>query len=149
MWYAKPEPQEEWFELANQGMESPGKQWKLSLQKPTVLYEFYKKPVAAKLTILQRSAMPERMKISTMTAEVLRRLKCTSLGVGRAKQERILKEFMNDLAAMGYPHDWRVNVLESAIKGYCRILFNTTQGTTLRNSQKKKVHETSRNGRMV
>ena len=114
-------------------MESPGQQWNHSLEKETVMYEFYKKPVAAKLSILQRSAMPERMKVSTMTAEVLRRLKCTSLGVGRDQQERILKDFMNDLTAMGYSHDWRTNVLESAMRGYCRILHSTRNGETLRN----------------
>merc|ERR1711954_282860 len=113
-------------------MESPGQQWNHSLEKETVMYEFYKKPVAAKLSILQRSAMPERMKVSTMTAEILRRLKYTSLGVGRDQQERILKDFMNDLTAMGYSHAWRTNVLESAMKGYCRILRSTRNGETLR-----------------
>merc|ERR1711954_45680 len=68
-----------------------------------------------------------------MTSEILRRLKCTSLGVGREKQERRLRNFMNDLAAMGYSHEWRSNVMESAMRGYCRILFNTRNGTTLRN----------------
>ena len=44
--------------------------------KETLLYEFYAKPMARKLTLLKRSAMPEKMRVSTFSAEILKRLKC-------------------------------------------------------------------------
>ena len=44
-------------------------------RKPTVMYQFFKKPMANRLTILKRSAVPEQIKVTTMVSEIIRRWK--------------------------------------------------------------------------
>ena len=44
----------------------------------TLLYKFYKKPMSSPFTILQRSSVPEGIKVATASSELMRRLKRTS-----------------------------------------------------------------------
>ena len=128
-------PPEEWFPLEDkekEKMEAPGNKWSHP-EKMTLVYAFYKKPMAAKLSILERSAMPSQMKVVTMSAEVPRRLKATSLGVSREETEGILIRFMDDLAAMGSSLSWRTMVLKAALTGYCKVLKEEREGKTRRN----------------
>ena len=67
--------------------------------------------MAAKLTLLKRSAIPKKLKISSVTSEITRRLKFTSLQVDRKEQEDMFKQYMDELNSMGYSREWRVNVL--------------------------------------
>ena len=80
------------------------------------------KPMANRLTLLQRSAMQENLKVSTAASEILRRWKSTSEFLPRQEFERITSEYMDDLAAMGYTKMWREKVLGSTAKVYSRIL---------------------------
>ena len=68
-----------------------------------ILYSFYKKPVANSSTILARSAITEKMKASTFSNEILRRLKITSTLVDIFRTEEIITNFIGELEAMGYP----------------------------------------------
>ena len=77
----------------------------------TVMYDFYKKPMARKITILERSAMPNRSKVVTFTAVIIRRLKCTKTAVSKESFETILIEYMDNITAMGYSKKWREEVL--------------------------------------
>ena len=83
--------------------------------------------------MLARSAIAEGTKVATASAEIQRRLKRTSTYLGTGTHETILRKYMDDLAAMGFPHQWRKKVLTGAMKGYRRILFREAQGTTTRN----------------
>ena len=51
------------------------------------------------------------MKVATMSSEITRRLKTTSEYLGRSTLEEILKTFMDELASMGYPLEWRKRLL--------------------------------------
>ena len=84
--------------------------------------------MAATLTMLARSAIAEGTKVATASAEIQRRLKRTSTYLSTGTHERILRKYMDDLAAMGFPHQWRRKVLTGAMKGYRRILFRETGG---------------------
>ena len=94
----------------------------MASEKKNIFYRFFKKPLASPLTILQRSAMPESVKVATFTQEILRRLKCTSTGVSQDQTEDILLDFMSELEAMGYPLEWRLKIFRKAMIGYTRIL---------------------------
>ena len=83
--------------------------------------------------MLARSAIAEGTKIATASSEILRRLKRTSTMVGTDRFEAIIRKYMDDLAAMGFNHQWRKKVLGGAMTGYRRILFREAQGTTSRN----------------
>ena len=63
----------------------------------------------------------------------MRRWKCTSVQRGAGAFRDITTKYMDALAAMGYPEDWRRKVLESTLRGYMRILAQEKKGVTMRN----------------
>ena len=85
--------------------------------------------MAAKLTILSRSAIPTNTKVSTASEEILRRLKRSSTALGQDEIEEILINYMDELAGMGFTMEWRQKVLRSSLLGYRRILFKATKGS--------------------
>ena len=99
----------------------------------TIMYAFYAKPMSNPLTILRRSAMPEGTKVSTVSSEILRRWKCSSEHLSGATMETITVKYMDRLAAMGYPLEWRRKVLASTLTGYMRILADCKKGANTRN----------------
>ena len=48
-------------------------------ETPQMIYEFYRKPVSSKLTILKNSALSEKIKSSTISQEIIRRLSNTNM----------------------------------------------------------------------
>ena len=89
--------------------------------------------MSSKLTMLARSALSNNCKVSTASAEVLRRLKRTSTALNQETVEQILKDYMDDLCGMGYGLEWRIRVLRSTLIGYKRILHRESKGSTRRN----------------
>ena len=87
----------------------------------TLMYKFFKKPMASELGILGRSACPEGIKVSTAVAEILRRWKNSSPYLSREESEMITIKYMDELTGMGYSKKWRENVLNSAIEGYMKV----------------------------
>ena len=80
------------------------------------------------LTILERSAMPEGVKVATFSSEILRRLKTTSTGISQEESEEIILDMMDDLTAMGYSQQWKEKVLKAAMSGHMRILQKVKVG---------------------
>ena len=54
-------------------------------------------------------------------------------GAPKSVFEEITKNFMDNLAGMGYSFEWRKKVLSKALTGYMRILKKVELGQTLRN----------------
>ena len=63
----------------------------------TVLYKFYKKPMATKRGIVFRSAMPEQIKICTVVEKIKQRWNNTSEYVSPQTYINITTEYMNEL----------------------------------------------------
>ena len=78
--------------------------------------------MATKLNMIARTALSETCKVATATAEVLRRLKRTSTFLGGSTFKETLTEYMDDLTGMGYPLDWRKEVVRAALRCYKKIL---------------------------
>ena len=95
--------------------------------RATVWYASYKKPVASRLGIINKSAVPEKTKVTTATDEILMRLKNTHTRLGREEVEEILVEYMDDLSGIGYPHQWRKNTVDAAVTG-CLMTNYTDMG---------------------
>ena len=58
-----------------------------------VEYKFYKKLQSNKYTMMARSALPDKMKRSTLTNEAVRRLQCCSPSLEREKRNIIMEDF--------------------------------------------------------
>ena len=93
-----------------------------------ILFSFFKKPMANKRSNLARAGLPEGSKASTASAEILRRMKTVSRELPDQELDKIIREYMTELRHGGYSHQFRVNVLESARKGYANIWKLETAG---------------------
>ena len=73
-----------------------------------VLFEFYRKPMARETPLLERTALPEGVKVATVANEIIRRCKNVSRDLPTSELEEVLQVYMEELAEGGYPLDWRV-----------------------------------------
>ena len=87
-----------------------------------IKHEFYEKPVASKLVMMSRSALPQRMKITTLTQEIIRRQKNTARNVGKKRRSEILTRLMVKMKRSGYDQRMRNKILLAGMKGYERMV---------------------------
>ena len=59
-----------------------------------VKYMFHRKPQSNKFTMMARSALPQRIKRSTLSKEALRRLLCCSLNLEEQKKIEVMEDFV-------------------------------------------------------
>ena len=105
------------------------KMWVNHNEGERIDFEFYSKPVSNELVIMNKSAMPENFKRTTLTQECLRRLRNTKKELGPDHQNIHLNEFMSKLKKSGYPEKYRLQILKSAKEAYKRILKEDLEGT--------------------
>ena len=91
-------------------------------------HEFYEKPMSSKLVMMERSALPTRMKITTLTQEIIRRQKNTSRSVGEKRRRQILSKMMVKMKRSGYDLRMRRRVLVAGMKGYQRMVETEEKG---------------------
>ena len=82
------------------------------------MFEFYEKPMASKLVIMENSALPHRMKITTLCQEIVRRMRNTCRAVSSAGRGEILSVYMRKLQSSGYSQATREMVATAGVKGY-------------------------------
>ena len=101
---------------------------RVSGKKTEIMWEFYEKPVASKLVVMERSALPHRTKITTLTQEIIRRMRNTSRKVGKGRRAEILSKFMKKMRKSGYNSKVRRNVLLAGLKGYYNMVKEEESG---------------------
>ena len=73
--------------------------------KTRLMFEFYEKPMASKLVIMENSALPHRMKITTLSQEIVRRMRNTCRAVSSKRRGEILSVYMKKLERSA-SHHW-------------------------------------------
>ena len=102
---------------------------KMSMNRQNeVVYMFHKKPQSNKFTMMARSALPDRVKRSTMTNEALRRLLCCSQNLEENKKVEVMEEFARMLRRSGYPEKFRYEVISDAVRGYQNMVKREEEG---------------------
>ena len=96
--------------------------------KTEIMFEFYEKPVASKLVLMEGSALPHKMKVTTLSEEVLRRMKNTSKKVGKSRRAAIMTDFMKKMRRSGYGAKMRRNVAIAGLRGYYRMVRVEEEG---------------------
>ena len=123
--------------------EEPGKPETHFPRRPTLKYEFYKKPMASSWGILSRSACPESTKVATAASEFVRRWKTTSTTHSKAKFEEITKCYADCLTGNGYSTKWIANAIEAALNRYeksCNSRERNGAGaSTFTNRRRKRI----------
>ena len=101
-------------------------------ETPKLEYEFYKKPVSSKLTILKDSALSESVKSSTISQEIIRRLTNTSLEASQETKNRIIEEYISTLEDSGYSQEEIRRYVTAVLVGFeRRIKKHEEEGTPL------------------
>ena len=90
--------------------------------KQQITHTFYKKGVASKYTILQRSAISKQCKRATNVQEGLRRLRNISKCCPWSEKARVLSNFSNMLYISGYSEKYRYNIIKGVISRHKEII---------------------------
>ena len=82
----------------------------------TTDYRFYEKPISSRYVMMRNSAMPSKVKMNTLTQEVIRRLRNTRVTLPWAEhQAPALTKFSKKMARSGYPQGYRAEVIKSGV----------------------------------
>ena len=87
-----------------------------------IVWEYYRKPCAARTVMLARSAMADRTKRSTLTQEAIRILRNCSLSVPWSRRAELLSDFSLRLKISGYSERFRETVMRSALSAWDKLL---------------------------
>ena len=87
-------------------------------QKGKIKYTFYEKEMGSKYCIMEKGAMPENTKNSTLSQEIIRRMMNTSELVSQGDRNQIVENFIVKMRKSGYNKDQIRNIVISGLKGY-------------------------------
>ena len=93
-----------------------------------VWYEHYRKPVANPLLMMQISAMPAKVKRTTLVQEVVTILRNIRPGLPREVTLKHLNNFCQRMKASGYNQHYRFQVVKSGMLGYDKMLEEERRG---------------------
>ena len=78
--------------------------------------------MATKYTIMKESALPENMKVQSLTNDVVRQMKNISELVEQEKRNQIIDNYARKLMRSGYVKDKARNIIIAGLKGYEKVL---------------------------
>ena len=87
-----------------------------------MMYSFFEKEMNSPFCILEKSALPDNTKISSLSQEVVRRMLHTSELVPQEERNQILEIFTSKLKLSGYRMDQVREIVKAGLKGYERKL---------------------------
>ena len=90
--------------------------------------EFYEKPMVNHLVMMERSSMPKKMKIASLSQEVVRRNRNQSGAAPNKLRAEHLSKFMFKLKKSGYNQADRVQILLSGQRKYLRMVKTEEEG---------------------
>ena len=91
-------------------------------------YEFYEKPTKHPKTLLADSAINSKSKRTILTQECLRRIRNTKVELGENVRNEHLNKFMLKMKNSGYSKSYRIQILDSAIKGFEKMVEDDKNG---------------------
>ena len=94
-----------------------------------ILYKLYRKLIANRIPFNSRAAYPQKDRIQMISQEFIRRFKNTSRELPKFHIEEIVREFCQDLQRGGFNNKFISTCLESASKGYMKMVRLELEGT--------------------
>ena len=83
-----------------------------------IYYSFFQKPMARKTVINKKSALSERTKVSSLSQELIRRMKNTSEDVPMKERIDIIDEYAKQLVTSGYSPNQARDIIQAGLVGY-------------------------------
>ena len=102
----------------------------VKVENNQVKYKFYSKPMSSQYVILSKSAMSDKIKRNTLVQEAIRRLRNTSRDLPWELKAKILSEFSNKMMISGYSEQFRLEVIQSAVRGFEKQCDKADKGIT-------------------
>ena len=96
------------------------------------MYIFYEKPMASSTVIQRRSAMPENMRVATLTQETIRRMMNTSERIELQERIEVIDNYGMKLVNSGYSLDQSRKMIVGGLVGYERRLALSRDTTNLK-----------------
>ena len=93
-----------------------------------VIWEYYRKPCATRTLILERSAMSERTKRSTLTQEAIQILRNCSPSLPWTQKAAHLSDFSLRMKISGYNERYRETIIRSAITAWEKQIEKDASG---------------------
>ena len=93
-----------------------------------VLYSFFQKPMARKTVINRQSALSEKTKVTSLSQDLIRRMKNTSEDLPMDERIAIIDEYTKQLIASGYSLNQTKNIIESGLLGYETLVRKVEKG---------------------
>ena len=115
-----------------------------------LIYSFFEKKMKNPYCVMQKSAMPEKSKISTLAQDLIRRMINTSEMVSQEERDGIIENYIDRLAVSGYSKAQIREIVQSGLLGYQTKLIKAEKAgenlhrgaaSTLAQRQKKKLLE--------
>ena len=91
------------------------------LQYRRIMWRFYEKPMNTKYCIMERSAMSQKVKITTMVQEVIRRCRNHHEAVPEEEVKEVLSKYCLKMKRSGYHEGTRRMVILAGLKGFERM----------------------------
>ena len=104
------------------------KVWIEEKEKHMIMYEYYRKPIANPLLILQKSAMPDKIKRTVLTQEAIRILRNCSKELVWDRKAELLSHFTERMRDSGYNQQFRLEIITSAIAGFEKMVEEERRG---------------------
>ena len=83
-----------------------------------IMYSYYEKEVSSPFCIMEKSAMAENTKISSLSQDLVRRMLNTSEMVSQVHRNDIIEKYAKKLERSGYSKVQRRRIIEAGLKGY-------------------------------
>ena len=96
----------------------------------SVDFKFYQKPMAPPTTILNRSAMPARVKWNNNVQQEIRRLRNTRPRLHAETRDQLMEEWAEVVMVSGYTKNHRKEAIQCAVVGYERMVERDAKGQT-------------------
>ena len=83
-----------------------------------ILYCFFEKDMNSPFCILEKSALPENTKFSSLSQDLVRRMLNTSERISQQERNNVIENFVKKLTISGYRKDQVKNIVEAGLRGY-------------------------------
>ena len=93
---------------------------KLWMEGSKIMYDFYEKPMVGNCVMGKKSAIGENTKISSLSNDLVRRLKNCSEMLDNSHRVEIVDMYAQKLINSGYSWEQTVRIVTAGIKGYER-----------------------------
>ena len=117
-----------WIEDKECNMQESQHNKEVQKNKKAIRYEHYRKSMASRMTVHERSAIPANQKRNILTQEVIRILKNCSQELPWEVKVEHLEHLSLRLQYSGYDMKFRREIIDSGIKAYRQMEENDRQG---------------------